>query len=334
MTQQLQWIDHLNEIEPKFNEMAESHKAVRFKEECEFALQALNKNTALFACDVRTVQDAIKNVAAIGLTLNPAHGFSYLIPDTQKVGNNWVKVCRLSISFKGLMKLSTDSGAVEWVQAETVRKGDTFTFNGHGNKPTHSFDPFGGERGELTGVYCVAKLHGGDYLTEVMSWEEVLKIKAKAKTSKAWEEWVEEMAKKAVIKRAHKQWPTTSQDNRLATGVQVLNDGEGSREENYTTEQHEKYLMYLVEGTDIEFAAYIKELKEKNEAIVDDLYNSFDKGEKTTNKALHTKREMNGIRETLRICSDLANTDDDEVRESALDGLSDLEIIIIKKAMK
>jgi hypothetical protein len=252
------------------------------------------------------------------------------VPDTIKVKNSWVPVCRLSISFKGLMKLSTDCGAVEWVQAETVREADTFVFNGHGNKPTHSYNPFSKDRGELTGVYCIAKLPSGDYLTEVMSWDEVLKIKSKAKTQNVWDNWTEEMAKKAVIKRASKQWPNTNQFERLSTGVQVINDIEGSREESYSDDHKKKYDQYLHEGTAIEFAGFVQELEFKDETIIEGLYNSFPKGEITVNKAHHTKKLMDGLRQISSKAHDLLS-DDDETKELALENLTDIEKRIINK---
>jgi recombination protein RecT len=208
----------------KFNTIAVSNSdLVKWEEEKQFAIQTLQGNQYLQKCVPHTIQNAIVNVASIGLTLNPARGYAYLVPEYSKA--NGGQECQLRISFKGLMKIATDSGQIEWVKADVVKANDKFSFNSAWELPEHTMNPFA-ERGEPVGVYCVAKLTNGGQLTDVMNWAEVMKIKACAKTQMVWEKWPEEMAKKAVIKRAAKQWPGT--ELRLDTAIAMLNDGEGS----------------------------------------------------------------------------------------------------------
>ena len=93
-----------------------------------------------------------------------------------------------------------------------------------------------GERGATVGVYCIAKTHQGDYLVDVMSAAEIGKIRGAAKQDGVWSKWPEEMAKKAIIKRASKQWPKTDREDRLDKAVAVLNEYEGSQELDVTPE--------------------------------------------------------------------------------------------------
>lgn len=210
-----------------FERIAAEHKLVRWAEESQFAVQALRRNVKLQECRRETIQDAIINVAACGLTLNPAHGYAYLVPENIKIGDDYVQVCQLRISFKGLVKVATDSGVIQWVAADVVHKNDDFKFKGKWELPEHNMDPFSTERGDPVGVYCVARMHDGQYITETAPWSEVLKAKAAAKTKKVWEEWTTEMAKKFIIKRASKQWPKLE---RLENTVGVINEYEGSTE--------------------------------------------------------------------------------------------------------
>jgi recombination protein RecT len=217
-------IQVVDAAQSKFNTIAVSNSdCVKWEEEKQFAIQTLQGNQYLQKCVPHTIQNAIVNVASIGLTLNPARGYAYLVPEYSKA--NGGQECQLRISFKGLMKIATDSGQIEWVKADVVKANDKFSFNGAWELPTHEMNPFS-DRGQSIGVYCVAKLVSGGCLTGVMSWAEVMKIKACAKTQLVWEKWEDEMAKKAIIKRESKQWPNTSL--RLDTAIEMLNEVEGS----------------------------------------------------------------------------------------------------------
>ena len=91
------------------------------------------------------------------------------------------------------------------VKAEIVREKDIFEYNGALAMPKHTItNPFNeAERGQPVGVYCIAITHEDRTICDLMSWQEVLKIKAAAKTQMVWDKWTEEMAKKALIKRAY-----------------------------------------------------------------------------------------------------------------------------------
>jgi len=224
------YLQAITEVEPAFVKLAEQRKLVVWAEESEFAKQAVQRNEQLQGCVVETIQDAIKNVAAVGLTLNPAHGYAYLVPEKIKIGQNYHQVCQLRVSFKGLIKLANDSGVAKWVRADVVKENDTFTFNGAWEKPTHQMNPFG-DRGKSIGVYCTIKTHDGEYLTEVAPWSEVEKARKAAKTDYVWSAWPDEMAKKFIIKRASKQWPKGADYEHLSQAIDVINEYEGSETE-------------------------------------------------------------------------------------------------------
>lgn len=205
-----------------------SDRSINFEREAEFAIQVLQANEyalKLATGNRQSVINAVTNVAAIGISLNPAKKQAYLVPRDGKI-------C-LDISYMGLADLATASGSIKWVKAAIVYDTDKFSLNGFDKPPEHQFNPFGKDRGEPVGAYVVVKTADGDYLTEAMSAEEINDIRDRSSAWKAWMEkkkkcpWVTdwgEMAKKTVIKRAYKTWPKT---DRLDEAIHHLNtDGE------------------------------------------------------------------------------------------------------------
>lgn len=243
------WPQLIEQVAPKFNQIATAQNLVTWAEESQFAIQAIQKNEKLSQCMPHTVQNAVINVAAVGLTLNPALGYAYLVPESEKVKDGtgrevWVQNCSLRVSFKGLLKIATDSGSILWAKAEIVKAKDTFKYRGPCELPSHEMDAFG-DRGETVGAYCIAKTHQGDVLVDVMSAAEIAKIRGAAKQDGVWSKWPDEMAKKAILKRASKQWPKTDRDDRLDRAIAVVNEYEGSedirQERDITPKQEQKF---------------------------------------------------------------------------------------------
>ena len=123
-----------------------------FAQECLFAKQQIMKNDYIYNVAQgapQSLEDAILNVSAIGVSLNPASSHAYLVPREGRI-------C-LDISYRGLVKLATDSGAIKWAKCELVYTNDRFVWKGPVEAPEHEADPFG-DRGEIKGGYCVASL--------------------------------------------------------------------------------------------------------------------------------------------------------------------------------
>lgn len=220
----------ITDVRPEFESIAAAEETqVSFKSELSFALQIFQGSDYLVRIansNPASLKAAILNIASIGLTLNPALKLAYLVPRKNKV-------C-LDISYMGMTKLATDSGSIKWVKADIVRAADDFALNGMGKEPTHRFNPFAKDRGDILGAYCVAKTIDGEYLTDVMSLDELLDIRDRTEAYKSYEKdnsklcpWVtdeSEMMKKTVIRRAYKMWPKTY---KLAEAIKVLNETDG-----------------------------------------------------------------------------------------------------------
>ncbi|PUV27660.1 DNA recombinase [Cronobacter sakazakii] len=202
---------------------AMTDQTVTWAKESQFAIQLFQKNDFLAKTAINnpiSAQNAIINVAAIGITLNPASKLAYLVPRDGMV-------C-LDISYMGLLHLAQSSGSIKWGQCKLVCANDTYESNGLDKAPTHKYNAFG-DRGEVVGGYCTVKTPDGDYLTEEMSLAEIKAVEATSKAKNGpWKNFWEEMARKTIVKRAGKYWPKAQ---RLDNAIHLLNDDEGMHQE-------------------------------------------------------------------------------------------------------
>ncbi len=212
-------------VQPQFEELASIHKAVNYKREASFAIQALTDNDYLSSVAINnqdSLKNAVINVAAIGLSLSPVHKLAYLIPRKGKV-------C-LDISYQGLKQLAVDCGAIVFCHTDIVYSNDDFILNGIDKEPTHKFKPFSSSRGDIVGGYCTAKTAAGDFVTSIMDIEEINKIKSRSesfiKKSGPWITDEKEMIKKTIIRRAYKSWTKSSPEKaeRLAKAIELDDD--------------------------------------------------------------------------------------------------------------
>lgn len=211
------------ETRPAFQKVI-SDESIIFEKEAGFATQSLMNNSYLLDIAMGNRQsliDAVTNIAAIGISLNPATKQAYLVPRDKKV-------C-LDISYMGLIDLAVTSGSIKWAQASIVKQNDTFVLNGVDKAPTHQYNAFDTNRGDITGAYVVVKTQDDDYLTHTMPIADILSIRNRSVAYKAYLNkkvtcpWVtdfEEMAKKTVIKQASKLWP---KNKRLDTAIHYMN---------------------------------------------------------------------------------------------------------------
>jgi len=199
-------------------------RSITFEREAGFATQVLMAQEFTLKTALKNPQSvisAVSNIAAMGLTLNPAKKLAYLVPRDGRI-------C-LDISYAGLLDLAIASGSIRWGQAELVYQADSFALNGFDKPPSHHRDPFKTDRGSIVGAYVVVKTCDGDYLTTTMTLDEILSIRDRSSAWKngqkgPWKTDPGEMMKKTVIKRAAKLWPKT---DRLDGAIHHLNvDGE------------------------------------------------------------------------------------------------------------
>lgn len=247
-------VQFVQQQEPLFTG-AVTDQSVQWAKESQFAIQLFQKNDFLAKTAIGnpiSAQNAIINVAAIGISLNPASKLAYLVPRDGMV-------C-LDISYMGLLHIAQAAGVIKWGQCKLVHANDTYEPVGLDRAPMHKYNAFGTpeERGPVVGGYCTVKTADGDYLTEEMSLAE---IKATEATSKAkngpWAKFWNEMARKTIVKRASKYWPRAE---RMDRATDMLNEHEGIFTEPVMGYVPEEKVVQDARQREQEFNAKLSEL--------------------------------------------------------------------------
>ena len=311
----------IKKSEVSFNKKAPA--GMQFDKEAFFATQILSKNS--FSVTVAqknpsSLMAAMINVGAIGLSLNPANADAYLVPRDGAI-------C-LDISYKGLIKLATNTGSIKWVQAEIVYESDDFEFRGIGKKPKHTSDPFG-DRGSPTGVYCVAKTADGDFLTTTMSASEIEKVRLTSKAATGnkpeyspWSTFPMEMWKKTVIKRASKTWPKTDLNgsDTLSQAIDVINQHEGLQDEYgaVSREATDYYSQLIEEGNSLGLYVFFMGLRIEQQVKVASEYinaNAEPRGKMKLKEEIKIMRDRGRAMVEDYACVFIESTDETEIEE-------------------
>lgn len=171
------------------------------------AVTAMNKNPDLLDCTRASLYGAFMLAAQDGL-----------LPDGREAAivkymNHGEPCATYMPMVGGLLKKIRNSGELKQITAQIVYRADQFEYwvDDTGEHLNHRPEVFG-ERGEIIGVYALAKTKDDAVYIEVMSQEEVEKIRSvsKAKGSGPWTQWWDQMAKKTAIRRLSKRLPMST----------------------------------------------------------------------------------------------------------------------------
>jgi recombination protein RecT len=140
---------------------------------------------------------AITTVAELGLELDGRR--AHLIPFKNEI--------TLVVDYKGLVELVMRNKDIVSIHADVVCENDIFNYS-KGIVQDHIIN-FKEARGKVYAVYAVVTFTNGSEKAEVMTFDEVEKIRLNApgKNSDPWTKWWNEMAKKTVFKRLCKWLP-------------------------------------------------------------------------------------------------------------------------------
>lgn len=194
---------------------------------CRTVLGAVQSNPDILEADRPSVFLSCQKAAQDGLLLDNRE--AALVVFNTKEGNSWVKKAQYMPMVGGILKKLRNSGQISTITAQVVKKNDAFKYNPAMDEvPNHNPDWFG-QRGEMIGVYAVAKLKDGGVIVDIMSMEDLEKIRRVSKTGDKdgkpagiWAKWPEEMAKKSVIRRIAKLLPSSADVDMI-----FENDNEG-----------------------------------------------------------------------------------------------------------
>jgi recombination protein RecT len=127
----------------------------------------------------------------------------------------WEKQAQYMPMVRGLISILYRSGDVAMVDGVAVRQKDVFEYE-RGDQPRIIHRPYMGadDAGPVIAAYCIIKLNNGEVKREVMNARDIAAVRSmsKSKNGPGWNNWEDQFAIKAVIKRAFKQMPTDSED--------------------------------------------------------------------------------------------------------------------------
>jgi recombination protein RecT len=165
-------------------------------------LTAVQTNPDLMEADRRTLFAAATRAAQMGLLPDGREGA--IVTFSGK--------CQFMPMLGGILKLVRNSGELASIDAQIVYKADKFTYRpGIDLVPQHEPDWFG-DRGEVVGVYAVAKMKDGAAYVEILSKKQVEQVRAVSRSKNAgpWSTWWDEMARKTAIRRLAKRLPLST----------------------------------------------------------------------------------------------------------------------------
>lgn len=176
-------------------------------------MAAVSKTPELIACDPGSIVMSVAQACALGLPPNTPLGLSYLVP--------FKGTCQLIPGYRGLIRLAVQSGEVQSIESRVVYSRDAFEIH-MGTDPRIDHSPsLEADRGEMIGVYSVAKLKTGATTFEWMSIGEInaIRDRSKAKDDGPWRTDYAEMARKTVVRRHGKYLPCS--EERFAQALQL-----------------------------------------------------------------------------------------------------------------
>lgn len=197
-------------------------------------LTELRTTPKLAQCESKSVLSSVMQCAQLGLEPGGVLGHAFLIP--------YKTTCQVIIGYKGLIDLARRSGEIVSISARVVHEKDAFAYS-YGLEDKLEHTPVDGDRGQPTYIYAVAQLRGGGHAYEVMTVEDVNKIrdvvlkKMHKPNESPWSQHWGEMARKTAIRRLFKYLPVSiiprqahdilhDEDERFAvdTTAQVIED--------------------------------------------------------------------------------------------------------------
>ncbi|WP_246676631.1 recombinase RecT [Mesorhizobium sp. B1-1-5] len=186
-------------------------------------MTAIQNNGDLLGCSRRSLFNAAMKAAQDGLLPDGREGA--MVPYKGEV--TWMPMVG------GIRKKARNSGEIATWDVHAVFANDAFEYE-LGDNPFIRHKPTLANRGALIAVYSVATLKTGEKSRDVMSVEDVEKIRSKSRAQNGpWKDPVfyPEMAKKTVARRHSKVLPMSSDLDDLIRRDDGLYDLKGAQEE-------------------------------------------------------------------------------------------------------
>jgi len=174
------------------------------------ALAAIGRSPRLMESTPESLLRSVMDAASLGLEPSGGSmGHAYLVPYRNNKTGKYE--AQLIVGYRGFIELARRSGEVRTVHAHLVYERDEFLVE-LGSEPRIVHKPrFLGDRGAIIGGYCIADLRDGTQQREIMTIDEIEKIRKRSRAQNGpWQTDFEEMARKTVVRRAAKYWPLSA----------------------------------------------------------------------------------------------------------------------------
>lgn len=182
------------------------------------AMTVVSMNPELLTCTMPSLMGSIMLAAKDGLLPDGKEALIQVY-NCNVAGKGqparWEKQAQYMPMARGLINILYRTGDVAMVDGVAVRAKDVFEYE-RGDFPRIVHKPYMGadDAGPVIAAYCIIKLNNGEIKREVMNAKDIAAVRSmsKSKNGPGWNNWEDQFAIKAVIKRAFKQLPTDSED--------------------------------------------------------------------------------------------------------------------------
>lgn len=180
-------------------------------------LTAIQLQPELLECERKSLLLACIRAANDGLMPDGREGAFVIYRDKKRN----LKTATWMPMYQGLLKKVRNTGELLSISANVVYERDLFDYElGDQERVTHK--PAMGDRGKPIAVYAIARLKGGAIEREIMTWAEIMKIRALGAMNGPWVQWETEQARKTVIRRLYKRLPSSTEMDRYLNAVPVI----------------------------------------------------------------------------------------------------------------
>jgi len=171
----------------------------------------IRSNPELMSCSQASLIGALVQTAQLGLMPGNVNHCYYVPFNNKKKDGSYEKQVQFILGYKGMVELVNRSREAAILSTEVVYQNDTFDY-ALGLNPMLNHIPTQDARGDIIGVYCIAKnLLANEKLFIYLPKIDIDKVRNASKAGQSdyspWAKWYEEMAKKTAIKRICKLLP-------------------------------------------------------------------------------------------------------------------------------
>lgn len=179
------------------------------------AAVAMAKSPDLAEADASTMIMALSDCAKDGLI--PDGREAALVVYNSKMKRNgqdvWVKKAQYLPMVDGVLKRARQSGQIDVIAGKAVFEGDEFDYWMDESGEHINYRPKLVGRGDFQFAFAFAKLKSGELIVEVMTKEEIDRVRAASKGGQygPWKDWYDRMAVKSVLHRLARRLPNASE---------------------------------------------------------------------------------------------------------------------------